>query len=238
MQVTLQKPRILGLDIIRGSAIVLMIGYHFFYDLDYFSYVEIDFQKLWFWPLFRYLIVNLFLISVGISLVIAHKNGIRFDKVIRRFLVLAGMSLLVSIGSYYLFPNSWIYFGILHFIALSSVLGLLFLKQAFLSLALAILVILTTIFDWFNFSALFTILQPLLKLPDKSEDLVLFFPWFSAVLLGIFIANFPLTWRILNAHFWSKLKAVSNVLAISGRHSLLIYLLHQPILFSLFWLYG
>jgi uncharacterized membrane protein len=60
-----------------------------------------------------------------------------------------------------------------------------------------------------------------------TEDLVTIFPWFAIVLIGIFIVA-------MGCHLSPHLKAnfISNKIAFLGRHSLIIYMIHQPILFG------
>ncbi|SMN11367.1 protein of unknown function DUF1624 [uncultured Candidatus Thioglobus sp.] len=231
-----QPHRLLSLDIWRGFAVVLMIIYHFFFDLNHFGYVEINFNGEWLWRLFRYFIISLFLLSVGISLVLSHAKSMAFKQIIKRLLQLTTASLLVSMASYLLFPATWIYFGILHFIALASLLGLLFISFPNLSLLTALIIWLTNMIGVLNMHWLFALLQPYLFLPNKTEDLVPFFPWFAMVLLGIFLAKQSYFSRILVAVFWTKFAKVGDILGVFGRHSLLIYLIHQPLLFAMFWI--
>ena len=48
------------IDSLRGSAVVLMVGYHFCYDLDHFRLYSFDFHNNPFWLNLRTLIVSLF----------------------------------------------------------------------------------------------------------------------------------------------------------------------------------
>ena len=119
--------RIAGLDVFRGWAIVLMVMYHFVYDLKYFSYISTNLDKDIFWVYSRYVIVFMFLVSVGMGLKLTHRSGIKWDKVKKRTVILGAASILVSVSTYIQFPHTWVYFGVLHFILLASWLGLLFL---------------------------------------------------------------------------------------------------------------
>ena len=179
--------RLIGLDILRGAAIILMIVYHFFYDLNYFAYIDIDFLTPH-WTGFRYLIITIFLSTVGFSLVLSHQQKINWHSVFKRIIVLGFASLLVSIGSYQLFPNSWIYFGILHFIFWASLLSLPVLFHPKIAIILSMLIYVALI-SGINDYIWLTPLKTWQLLPNTSEDFVPIFPWLAVVLFTIGIAR-------------------------------------------------
>jgi uncharacterized membrane protein len=224
----LSKQRLHYLDVVRGIAIILMVIYHFCFDLDNFRYIQIDMDTDPFWRGFRFLIITLFLSTMGISLALTHAKGICWRCLKKRTLLLGGAAILVSVASYMQFPQTWIYFGILHFILFASWLGLFFIGKPWLSLITAIIILVGSAFGWLHTDALFALLQQPLHLPSGyTEDLVTIFPWFAIVLIGIFIV--AMGWHLspyLKANF------ISNKVAFLGRHSLIIYMLHQPILFG------
>ncbi|MBE8159088.1 MAG: DUF1624 domain-containing protein [Betaproteobacteria bacterium] len=226
--------RLIGLDILKGLAVLLMIIYHFFFDLHYFQYLQIDFLDT-FWQAFRYLIVSLFLFSVGVSLVLAHREKIHLHKVIKRFVLLGIAAFSVSIISYFLFPNSWIYFGILHFIWAASLLALAVLFHPKIALILAVFIWLAT-FLGLSDSLWFSALQPQI-LPYSSQDFVPIFPWLATVFLGISIARFGWHQQLFSLLIWSKLPAHKG-LAYLGKYALWVYLIHQPILFAGFYIFA
>ena len=224
----LSANRLHYLDVTRGFAIVLMVVYHFSFDLDNFNYIQIDMDHSLFWLSFRAVIVILFLTTMGMSLALTHAKGICWPCMKKRTLFLGGAAILVSVGSYLQFPESWIYFGILHFILFASWLGLLFVGKPWLSLVTAVVVLAGYLTGWLHTRALFDLVQEPLHLPVRyTEDMVNMFPWFAPVLVGIFIV--AKGWHLLphlNASF------ISTKLSFMGRHSLIIYLIHQPLLFG------
>ena len=116
------RGRIEGLDALRGLAIVAMIAYHFCFDLRYFGFARWDFEHDLRWITARTLILSSFLLIAGISAVL----GARRDDVthwLRHVGLIAGAALLVSAGSYVMFPRSFIWFGVLHAIAASLFLA-------------------------------------------------------------------------------------------------------------------
>ncbi|NNG13660.1 MAG: DUF1624 domain-containing protein [Gammaproteobacteria bacterium] len=218
-----------------------MFVFHFSFDLNYFGVVSIQFLEDPFWLNFRRFIVSLFLLLVGISLHLATRKGIRWQSWSRRMALLLVYAGLVSLGSWMMFPETFIYFGILHFIALASILGLLFTRLYWVNLLLGIFIILLDI----NYSnALFNApyLQWFGLMPHlpTTEDYVPLLPWFGVVLIGMFIGKTlfdddPMGWLS-----WNSQQPVVRWLAFGGRHSIHIYMLHQPVFIGLlslwFWI--
>jgi uncharacterized membrane protein len=223
-------------DVARGVAIVLMFAFHFCFDLNYFGFVQFDIYHDPFWRYARAAIVTLFLLVVGVSLLLAHAEGIRWPAVRRRTLQLVAAAALVTAGSYLLFPRSYIFFGVLHFIALASLLALPFVRVPKLALVAGLLLL------WLGLgysSPVFD--QPLLNwfglMTNKpvTEDYVPLLPWLGVVLTGLFIGDRLRSSRGGLAQ-WQGTEGLWRELGWAGRHSLLLYLLHQPLFFALFYL--
>lgn len=214
---------------LRGFAIVLMFIFHFSFDLNYFGVVSIQFLEDPFWLNFRRFIVSLFLLLVGISLHLATRNGIRWQSWSRRMALLVFYAALVSLGSWMIFPDTFIYFGILHFIALASVIGLLFTRCYWFNLLLGVGIILLDInYSHVVFNAPHLQWFGLMTHLPATEDYVPLLPWFGVVLIGMFIGKTlfdeqPMTWLS-----WNSQQATARWLAFGGRHSIHIYMLHQP----------
>ncbi len=230
------KARYLYLDVWRGIAIVMMIVFHFVYDLSHFKYLDIDFNREPFWLNFRILIITLFLCLVGVSLQMAVTRTLNIRRYVRRIGQLIGAATLVSIGSYLTFPDSPIYFGVLHFIAMASVLGLLFKKLFWMNFVLGLGVIGFGI--WFQaglFDSPFWYWVGLMNEVSATVDYVPLIPWFGVVLIGMFLARVIEKYELLSL---AKQRGswLVEMLAWGGRHSLLIYLVHQPLFFGGFYL--
>lgn len=206
------------IDAIRGITIILMIFFHFSFDLFNFGFLKVDILHDPFWYGLPRLIVFLFLLAVGMSLTLAHRDQIKWRAFWKRFIKIAFFALLISIVTYYLFPENWIYFGTLHAIALISIMSLPFLKKPNLSLGIALLLFIPSIF--FNKTI------PWILLPHPSWDYIAPFPWFGASLLGIFAVHKG--FHLYHLPNNSLIKGLNFL----GNHSLFIYLIHQPILFG------
>ncbi|WP_297443072.1 heparan-alpha-glucosaminide N-acetyltransferase [Sulfurimonas sp.] len=218
--------RYLQLDFIRGLAIIFMIIFHLSFDLNNFHFINIDIYHAKEWHYYRMLIVSMFILCVGISLALVNENGIKIKKEFKRFIFLSFASLMITFASLITFAQSWIYFGVLHFITVASVLALAFVRYEWLSLIVGVLIVLLFNLGIINMHWLYNATSSILHLPYHTEDLVPLTPWFGVVLIGIFIGKkrlflFPL-----------QENKATNSIALLGKHSLLIYLAHQPLFFG------
>ena len=227
-----QRGRIFVVDAGRGSAVALMVGFHFCFDLNYFNLARFDFYFSPFWLVARAIIVTLFLFLVGISLQLASTGGLKLTAYFRRLVLLAVCAGMVSAASYGMFPDSGIFFGVLHFIFVASILGLLFTRFNYINLLAgtgwiaAGLIFQNSWFDqpWLNWIGFMTH-KPV------TEDYVPLFPWFGVVLLGLCAGRWvtgretATGWRA-----WRSTGKPSLLMVWLGRNSLAVYMLHQPLL--------
>ncbi len=224
--------RLWPIDALRGGAIAIMIAFHFCFDLSYFKLADFNFYRDPFWLSARAFIVSSFLFLVGVSLMLASYANVELARILRRTGVLLAAALLISVVTYWQFGDRLITFGVIHFIAVASILGLAFRNLGHWNLLLGILWIVAgltvqnPIFDakalnWVGF----------MTGKPSTEDYVPLFPWFGVVLLGMYCAPWVARWTQGKAH--TEPSALSRLLAWGGRHSLIIYLLHQPILMGL-----
>lgn len=230
----MQVQRIYGLDIFRGLALFFMLTYHFTYDLNYFNIISIDMNNEIGFLLVRYSIMSMFLLSVGMSLALTHKNHIKWEAIRKRVMRLGPAAILVSITTYFIFPDSWIYFGILHFILCASFIIPPLLRFPKFSMLLTLFILVGSATKVIHLNALFSILQPPLSLPLHSEDLVPLFPWLAVVLMGTLIIHHNLHQKIFGDKVFNLPLPINKILKKMGQHSLVIYLIHQPILFLSF----
>ncbi|NQT74556.1 MAG: DUF1624 domain-containing protein [Chloroflexi bacterium] len=211
-------------DQLRGIGVVLMIIFHFAYDLAYYRYIPNG--SLFEWPLLltQRVGIIIFLTCVGISLCMANAKGMRWSSFWRREARVGGAAFLVSLATYCAYAESWVYFGVLHCIAVSSLVALPLIRFPKIALVVS-LVILVSYFGW-------DMTLPWIELDHAPFDYWPLFPWVGYVLLGIVAYH-------IGAHRWWHAPAIPPVrgLQFLGRHSLIIYLTHLPLLMGLVWAY-
>jgi uncharacterized membrane protein len=220
--------RYAAIDALRGLAIVAMVAFHFSFDLALFRLARFDFEHDLFWIVARDAIVTTFMALVGVSLVLAARANVAPSRRWRRVALIAACALAVSAASYALFPRTWIRFGILHAIALSSVIAWPLVRRPALALALGLAIVAMgalvahPAFDrpalqWIGFTTV----------PPATEDYVPLFPWLGVTMLGIALGD------ALVRRSFSPLAALARApawLRWLGRRSLAIYMVHQPLM--------
>ena len=229
-----KSPRYLALDSARGIALVAMAIYHFGWDLSFFGYVTSAAVNEGPWKFFARGIASSFLVLVGIGLILAHQNGIRWTGFWKRWSKIAGAALLITIATYYFTPESFIFFGILHQIAFASIAGLLFLRLQLIAL-IALGAVLILVAPYLKFDALNGLYMAWTGLQSsgvRSNDYVPVFPWFGAVLVGMGIGKLALNRALFDRLQNMPNNVLARCLSFLGRHSLVTYLVHQPILIA------
>ncbi|MGL4729636.1 MAG: heparan-alpha-glucosaminide N-acetyltransferase [Bosea sp. (in: a-proteobacteria)] len=239
------RGRIDLIDVLRGVAILAMIIFHGAWDLSQADLIATDISTHQGWQNFARTIAASFLTLVGISLVLGHGQshgkpqglgGFRRDAFLRRWALVAGAALLVSLGTWFAIPDAWIFFGILHNIALSSLLAIPFLALPWIVVATVAVLVLalpflirSPLFDpqWLIWTGLAE------RVPD-TVDFVPLFPWFGCVLMGMALARLGQDW--LERLNWQASNPPASWLKSAGQHSLAIYLIHQPVLIGSIWL--
>ncbi len=227
--------RLALIDVARTLALIGMVAFHFRYDLVIFGVLppEVTATALFYWH--ARLVAGSFLFLAGLSLWLAHGAGIRWPAFWRREVKLIGAAALVSAATYLAVPKEWIFFGILHSIALGSLLALPFLRlPAPVTLLAGVAFMLASyhlpqIAQWNHPGLRWIGLQ---TVPTASMDLEPLLPWFGPLLLGVGTGR-------LFAPLWPRLARpqtrLTRALSWPGKHSLILYLVHQPVLMGLIW---
>ena len=237
---TSATPRLEAIDLARGVALAAMAVYHFAWDLEFFGYAAPGMTAEGGWKLFARIIASSFLFLVGVSLYLAHGKGLRAKPFVKRLAMVVAAAAAISAATWLAVPGGFIFFGILHQIALASVLGLAFLRlPAPLTLAVAALVLAAPQVlrsEAFDHPALWWV--GLSSVNPRSNDYVPLFPWFSAVLCGIAAARLAGAGGLFRRMAAISLPAATRPLQWAGRHSLGVYLVHQPVLIGCLWLFS
>jgi uncharacterized membrane protein len=230
--ITPERQRFDRLDALRAAAIVWMAAFHFCYDLNYFRFIHQNFYTDPLWTVQRSCIVSLFLFCAGVGQAIALDQQQAWPRFWRRWAQVAGCALLVTMGSMWMFPKTFISFGVLHCIALLLIVlrltagaGGWLWPLGLLAIALPI-VVQNAWFDtrWTNWIGLVTH-KPI------TEDYVPLFPWLGAAWWGLAAGQQVLSQR--REWITGALPRMLNPLAVLGRWSLSFYMLHQPVLIGL-----
>lgn len=225
-------PRLPLIDALRGFAVAQMIVYHFIYDLNHFGWVQLQMKADQPWLGWRTAIVTQFLLLVGVSLVLRMSFKPGLVDFLRRWAEVAAAAALVSIGSWLMFGPRFIWFGILHFIAVALLLSRPLVRLGAWNLALAVvafvawLVYADPVFNATPANAIGFITQK-----PRTEDYVPLFPWLAAVLAGIGLGTLwqRAGWRV-PAWLAPLEQRPPRVLMLFGTWALTVYLVHQPVL--------
>lgn len=215
-----------------------MIAYHLSWDLSWFGFVDWPVANGPGWEAFAASIAGSFLFLSGVSLVLAHAATIRWRPFWKREAVIVAAAVAVSIATYFAFGDIFVRFGILHAIAVSSLIALPFVRlPALVGFAAAVFVY--TLPHWASdpaFDGQLLLWTGLGSPSSGSVDYVPLAPWTAATLLGVAVMKTPIVHarleRLSQFRFSSRL---GRFLQVCGRKSLIIYLLHQPILYGLVW---
>lgn len=229
-----------ALDALRGVAMVWMTAFHFCFDLNHFGYLRQDFYRdpLWTWQ--RTAIVSLFLLCAGIGQAVAASQQQTWARFWRRWVQIAACALLVSLGSWWMYPGSFIYFGVLHGMAVMLLLvrlsaGWGHWRWWLGAIALAVpwaaphaiqawpqAAVLNE--RWLNWLGL-------ISYKPRTEDYVPLLPWLGVMWWGMALGQWLLRER--PAALTQPLGRAGRALAWLGRWSLTYYMLHQPVLIGL-----
>ena len=210
-----------------------MIAYHFCFDLRYFGAARWDFEHDMRWLAARSTILSSFLLIAGVSAVLANARPSPLSHWLRHVATIAGAALLVTAGSYVLFPQSFIWFGVLHAIALSLLLAKPLLARPWVAAITGVVVIVAGLV-YANPAFDNRVLGFIGFMTHKpmTEDYVPLFPWFGVLLIGVALGHALARTRFAAL---APLGRLPGFLSFLGRHSLVVYLVHQPLMMLLLW---
>jgi uncharacterized membrane protein len=238
--------RLWEVDTVRGIAIVLMVFYHFMWDLSYFgAYSGSMLARPW--QTFARSIGSTFIFVLGVSLTLRYNRlepelGQKqlFWKYLVRGAKLIGWGLVITGVTYLVVGRGFVVFGILHLLGLSTILAYPFLRSRWASLVGGLILI-----GLVYYVKQFVLLSPWLlwlgvkELGRYMVDYYPVIPWFGVALLGVFV-GLTLYAGGIRQFSLPELSRTAPVRGLSflGRHSLVIYLVHQPIMLAVLVLVG
>ena len=234
-------PRYEGVDALRGVAMVWMTIFHFCFDLSHLGFWPQNFRTDPFWTSQRTVIVSLFLFCAGLGQAIALHQGQGWVRFGRRWLQIVGCALLVSAGSFVMFPQSFIHFGVLHGMAVMLLVarctagwGRWLWLAGLIALALPPVAhhLLTGVWaeaaPWLNGRGLNWL--GLVSRKPFTEDYVPVFPWLGVLWWGLAAGQWAMAEGKERHWLQRKLPGALRPLATLGQWSLSYYMVHQPVM--------
>ena len=240
------RPRLWEIDTIRGLAVILMVFYHLVFDLSFLGVYRGDMYDLP-WQLFARSIGTTFILVMGLSLTLRYhrlRPGLDrrqlFAVYLRRGAGLLAWGMVITAVTYFAVGRRFVVFGILHLLGVSVVLAFPFLRSRWASLTGGVLALALGVY-----LGGLRVLHPWLLwlgVPQARRGMVDYYPilpWFGFALLGVFVGLtlYPRGVRRFSLPDLSRAAPV-RALGYLGKHSLLIYLVHQPVLLGVLILLG
>ncbi|WMJ24267.1 heparan-alpha-glucosaminide N-acetyltransferase [Paludicola sp. MB14-C6] len=238
--------RIHLIDEIRGFAIICMVVYHTFYDLVAIFGVNISF---FFSPFMEKLVTSFVFLFVFISGTASNFSRSNLIRGLKCF----GLGLIMTLFTFFFMKSQLIVFGILHMLGACMMLYSLldFLLKKIHPVALIIGSILLYAFTYNvvngylgfeNFLMIplphslyqFGYLFPLgfVSPTFYSADYFALFPWLFCFIAGSGFGRLIQQNKLPKFIYLSHCKPIAFV----GRHTLIVYILHQPIVYSILWI--
>ncbi len=215
-----------------------MVVFHFIWDLNYFRWFSLAMSRDTPWIHWRAAIVTQFLLLVGMSLVLRAEFKPARADFWKRWLQVAAAAALVSAGSALLFGERFIYFGILHFVAVALLLTPPLLRLGPWLIALGAATVTAGMLLRFEFFTPpgWNIVGFATQKP-RTEDFVPLIPWMGVVWIGAGLASL---WKTRRWRIAPPLNILNQrpprLLRLMGLWPLTIYLLHQPVLMAVLWI--
>jgi len=218
--------RIWELDFLRGLALILMTYFHLIYDMKELYEYPVSYEG----NITDYigkLSAILFITISGISTSLGRSSWKRGLKVL-------GAAMLITLVSYIFDNDFFVIFGILHFLGLSMILSIILKKLnniALVALGTAIMIVGYNI-SLDNFNNDYLMMLGFRSPAFSSSDYYPLIPY-----LGIFMIGMVLG-RMLYQRKKSLIVPLPGhiIISMAGRHSLPIYLIHQPVIILILYL--
>ena len=232
--------RLWEIDSLRGIAIILMIVSNLVTDVAFFGILEVE-GFSGFWMYFARLVVSVFILLAGVSLTLSYSRvrEKKHHEIRRKYLLrggkIFGLGMLITLVTWFFLGNNLILFGILHLIGFSIIAGHFLLKKRRLNLILGLAFISAgLLLQSFAFDFPWLVWLGLRLENYYTVDYVPVLPWFGVFLIGMFLGAtlYPQGKSRFKLPGLSKNRLLSP-LRFLGRNSLLIYLIHQPILIAI-----
>jgi len=246
------KNRAFELDVLRGIALVVMLYMHFavdlryMFDVDAFDFLEAD----WFWAFAHPVFLSIFVGVSGVCCTFSRNNLFRGLKLMA---VAIAFTAGTWIATEYVGVDCLIIFNVLHLLSLAILLYAMigFIEEKFKvraevmnaiigSVAMCAMVYGNTlsVYDYtVDTNVFYTIIGIETNMPIEVADYIEVFPWIGVFLAGCLIGRVCYKDRKSLVPKCSGIcKKVLAPLDFLGRHSQIIYIVHQPIMYGVLYL--
>ena len=218
--------RIDELDSLRATALVMMLVLNFVTDLNHFGIMNTETGDQWWWM--ARIAASLFVGISGVSYFLAHRLEYDFTKTSGRTKRLIFWAFVITIITYIFEPSAYVRFGVLHLLALASIVAFPVARKPEFALGIGLILLIIPLSSNSNLVWL-----GLRETGFLAVDYFPLNPW-----LGIFFIGLALASRI-----YPEGKPLTEIQWPErwlwfGRNTLTIYVIHQPILIGLLILTG
>lgn len=227
------------IDLARGVAVVTMIVFHSAFDLNFFGVLPLNVSS-GFLRMLAYLTASTFIFIVGVSFTISYARAVRrltrrdlALKYIRRGLSILSLGLVITAVTWFFLPSVYIVFGILHLIGVAVLLAPLFVRFGTANLILGIVCIIAGSVTNAITGPWYLLWLGIHPASFQTLDYVPLLPWFGLVLIGMACGFYFYPDGQRGFSIRSDEPEFSRPFSFLGRHSLLIYFLHQPLILLL-----
>lgn len=250
------KRRIVLLDELRGLSVLFMVFFHGVYDIVYVFGKDL--------PWFRGFVMQQILqpIDAGMFIFLAGFSTRYTRSNLKRGLITFGLGMVITLSTLVAMPSQLIVFGILHGLGSYMLLFAAFeavqkrlptqyrRRKKIPPLAgFALFFLLFGIFYNVNYGTIGFFRIPLLEMPQalyqskisflfgfpaasfSSADYFPLLPWFLLFMAGSYFGRWTKEGNVPEFFYRSR----STWIGWLGQHSLVIYMLHQPIIYGLLW---
>ena len=226
------------IDILKGVAVICMIIFHFFYFPNQYGFKEIEYNTLTLKTIAK-VAQFIFITCVGVNLVFAKNKTNDTSYHLKRIGKIAFYAVLMSLFTYYVFQERYVKFGILHFVAFSSLLLFTFVDNVetmkVITTILALLFFLNKIKpELFRIiPSPFAFISGFYNDRYSAIDHFPILPWGFLICIGVFIGHYLLKNEINTPEYLVN-NPVSDILKNIGKRSLEIYAVHWAVLYVIY----
>lgn len=223
----------------KGVAICLVMLYHFVFDLTFFTAIPVNVGS-WSWRLVALTGASLFVFTSGLSIAWAYYTNPHNAKsrLHRRSIILLAIACCISLITWVAFPEEPIFFGILHCLSMCGFLAPFFFRFGMINIIFGIAIIASSfLIETIHSKHLWLLPFGITPMHFYTLDYFPLIPWFGLFLWGITFAHCMQHYQKYVSTPQPNTKIIKT-LTFLGKRTLMLYLIHQPIIFLLLFLTG